>query len=117
MDSQGRLFVADRGNSRIQIFDQSGNFIDEWRQFGEPAGVYIDANDTIYVADANSDNPSQESGWSEGVRIGSARDGLVTAFIDDPDENGSQEGVAADVNGVVYTSLTRDETLRRYVRK
>ncbi|HET9949637.1 MAG TPA: 6-bladed beta-propeller, partial [Longimicrobiales bacterium] len=33
MDSQGRLFVADRGNNRIQIFDQNGNFIDEWYQF------------------------------------------------------------------------------------
>ena len=29
-DSQGRLFVADRGNNRIQIFDQNGKFIDQW---------------------------------------------------------------------------------------
>ena len=116
MDSQGRLFVADRENGRIQIFDQDGTFLDEWDQYGEPSGVFIDANDTIYVADANSDDPNRESKWSEGVRIGSAKDGVVTAFIEDPDENGSQEGVAVDMNGIVYTSLTRDEALRKYVR-
>lgn len=84
---------------------------------GEPVGIYIDADDTIYVTDSDSNDPSRQTEWSEGVRIGSARDGIVTAYIEDPDENGSQEGVAADVNGIVYTSLTRDEALRRYVRK
>ena len=34
MDSKGRLFVGDRENNRIQIFNQDGEFIDEWRQFG-----------------------------------------------------------------------------------
>ena len=42
IDSQGRLFVADRANSRIQIFDQDGTFLDQWKQFGRPSGVYID---------------------------------------------------------------------------
>src|SRR5437879_10287462 len=31
-DSKGRLFVADRSNNRIQIFDQNGNFMDKWKQ-------------------------------------------------------------------------------------
>ena len=38
-DSRGRLFVADRGNSRIQIFDQEGTFLEQWKQFGRPSGV------------------------------------------------------------------------------
>jgi streptogramin lyase len=42
MDSQGRLFVGDRGNNRIQIFDQQGTFLDEWKQFGRPSGIYIE---------------------------------------------------------------------------
>ena len=36
MDSAGRLFVGDRSNNRIQILDQDGNFIAEWKQFGRP---------------------------------------------------------------------------------
>ena len=46
MDSAGRLFVADRGNSPIQIFDQEGKSLAEWRQFGRPSGVFIDKRTT-----------------------------------------------------------------------
>ena len=38
MDSSGRLFVGDRSNNRIQIFDQNGTFIEEWKQFSRPSG-------------------------------------------------------------------------------
>jgi glucose/arabinose dehydrogenase len=51
IDAQGRIFVGDRSNNRVQIFDQEGNFLAEWKQFGRPSGVYIDRNDTLYVAD------------------------------------------------------------------
>jgi len=37
IDSQGRIFIADRGNNRIVIMDQEGKYLDEWRQFGLPA--------------------------------------------------------------------------------
>ena len=39
IDSMERLFVADRGNARIQIFDQNGRYLTEWKQFGRPSGV------------------------------------------------------------------------------
>ncbi len=54
MDSRGRLFVGDRENNRIQVFDQQGVFLEEWRQFGRPSGITITADDTIYVADSES---------------------------------------------------------------
>jgi DNA-binding beta-propeller fold protein YncE len=114
-DSRGRLFVADRGNSRIQIFDQDGKFLDEWKQFGRPSGIYIDKNDMLYAADSESDE-KRNPGWKRGIRIGSAKDGKVEAFILDPDPNGSQEGVAADAKGNVYGSLTGGMALKRYVR-
>ena len=116
MDSTGRLFVGDRGNSRVQIFDQEGNFLDEWSQFARPAGMYIDGNDMLYVTDSSSDAETNP-GWKEGIRIGSTTDGVVTTFIDDPDANGSQEGIVVDVNGVIYGSLTGGMALRRYVKK
>ena len=46
-DSKGRLFVGDRANNRIQIFDQNGNFLEEWKQFSRPSGIFIDKNDVI----------------------------------------------------------------------
>ena len=46
MDSRGRLFVADHGNNRIQIFVQDGNSIAQWRRFGRPSGIFISKDDT-----------------------------------------------------------------------
>ena len=51
--------MGDRGNNRIQIFDQDGNFIDQWTQFSRPSGIYIDRNDIIYVADSESESVSK----------------------------------------------------------
>ena len=72
MDTRGRLFVADRRNNRIQIFDQEGNFIDQWLQFSRPSGIYIDSNDIIYVADSESGSaPGSRGIESAGRRSGS----------------------------------------------
>ena len=51
-DSQGRLFVADRSNNRVQVFDRNMQFVDEWRQFGRPSGIAILRDDTLIVADS-----------------------------------------------------------------
>src|SRR5215831_14951557 len=56
LDSAGRIFVADRVNSRLQIFDPDGNFLAEWKQFGRPSAVFIDRNDVIYVADSQTED-------------------------------------------------------------
>jgi sugar lactone lactonase YvrE len=116
MDSRGRLFVGDRGNNRIQIFDQDGKFLEEWKQFGRPSGLFIDKNDTLYLADHQS-NEKTNPGFRKGITIGSAKDGKVMTFILDPDPEGSQEGVAADAKGNIYGSLTGGMALKKYVKK
>jgi DNA-binding beta-propeller fold protein YncE len=122
MDSQGRLFVGDRGNSRIQIFDQDGNHLATWTQFGRPSGLFIDANDVLYATDSES-NTRRNPGWKRGIYIGSVTDGWVTAFIPDPEPNpdasatSGAEGVAVDALGNVYGAEVGPETLRRYVRR
>ena len=121
MDSTGRLFVGDRGNSRLQIFDQDGNHLETWTQFGRPSGLFIDANDVLYSADSESGaNWSQNFGWRRGIRIGSVRDGFVTAFIPDPApadrEAGTTaaEGVAVDAAGNIYGAEVGPRQLRKY---
>jgi streptogramin lyase len=121
-DSKGRLFVADRGNNRIQIFDQEGKFLEEWKQFSRPSGIYIDKNDVIYVADSES-NSKTNPGGKRGIRVGSAKDGKVTAFIPDPEPDpekvvtSGSEGVAADAQGNVYGAEVGPRALKRYVKK
>ncbi len=120
MDSSGRIFVADRDNNRIQIFDQDGAFIDQWAQFGRPSGIFIAADDTIYVSD-NQSNDERNPGGVRGIRIGSARDGSVHAFIPDPqfDPAAAQEtsahGVAAGVDGSIYGAEVWSQSVRKYV--
>jgi sugar lactone lactonase YvrE len=122
MDSQGRLFVGNRNNNRIDLFTQDGKFIESWPQFSRPSGVYIDANDTIYVADSESESVSKNhDGWKRGLRIGSAKDGSVKYFIPDPidesDTTSTAEGIAADKNGVIYGAEVYGRRLLRYVTK
>jgi sugar lactone lactonase YvrE len=129
MDSQGRLFVGDRNNNRIQIFDQNGTFIEEWKQYSRPSGVYIDRNDTIYVADSESESVSQNhNGWKRGIRVGrvkDGKDGKVIAYIPDPDTRGrpdftgtsAAEGVVADSQGNIYGAEVGPKRLMRYVKK
>ena len=69
MDSRGRLFVADRNNNRIQIFDQDGKFLDSWTQFSRPSGISIDKNDMIYVVDSESGSVAKaHDDWKRGIR-------------------------------------------------
>ncbi len=120
IDSQGRLFVGDRVNNRIQIFDQQGRFLAEWRQFGRPSGIFITPDDTIYVADSESWGPDQP-GWKKGIRIGSAKTGKLTAFIEDmestTDEHSGAEGVGVDSQGNVYGAVVRRQMLEKHVLK
>ena len=120
LDSQGRLFVGDRENNRIQIFDQEGKFLTEWKQFGRPSGIFITKEDTIYVADSESgpETGAGEKPGVKGIRIGSARTGEVTEFIEDleprtPDHSGA-EGVGVDAAGNVYGAVVRRRMLERH---
>jgi hypothetical protein len=81
MDSRGRLFVGDRTNNRIQVFDQDGTLLAWWKQFGRPSGMFIDRNDIMYVADSESreDNKPGDYGYNPGVRRGIASAASRTA--------------------------------------
>jgi DNA-binding beta-propeller fold protein YncE len=116
MDSQGRIFVADRGNSRIQVFDSNGKFVAEWKQFGRPSDVAIDKNDVIYVTDDQS-NEKTNPGFKNGIRIGSAKDGKVTAFIPTANPDiATPEGVGFDDAGNVYGGWTGKAAVRRWTK-
>jgi hypothetical protein len=115
-DSQGRLFVADRSNNRVQIFDRDMKFVDDWRHFGRPSGVTILKDDTLVVSDSESNrsiggppiapegggNAIRNPGWRNGIRIGSAKDGSLRYFIPGTEP----EGLAADEQGNIFGGLT-----------
>jgi hypothetical protein len=58
LDRAGRVYVADRENSRIQIFSPAGDFQAEWTNVARPMQVFIDAQDRVFVV---------EVGWRAGL--------------------------------------------------
>jgi sugar lactone lactonase YvrE len=107
-DSRGRLWVADRGNHRIEIFDQNGTYLESRYMFGRPSGLFI-KGDTLYVIDSES-SPFNHPNWRDGVRVGSINEDRVIGFIppferDDRVYQGTAgEGVAVDADGDVYAA-------------
>jgi DNA-binding beta-propeller fold protein YncE len=115
MDSAGRIFVADRANNRIQIFDQDGKLLDIWKQFGRPSGIYI-RDDIIYVGDSQSDEKTNPP-FQQGIRIGSVKDGKMTAFIPRVDPKISMpEGVAADKDGNVFGGFATGMDFKKFAK-
>jgi len=58
VDSKGRVFVADRENSRLQLFNSAGAFLTEWTDVARPCDVFMDDQDNVFVA---------ELGWHAGT--------------------------------------------------
>ena len=106
------------------------------------SGIFI-KDDIIYGADSESGSVNPPHGaWKRGIRIGSAKDGKVTAFIPDPSGDGvtyamvdgkpvlkkadgsngpggtlAAEGVAVDKDGIIYGAEVGPHKLQRYVKK
>ena len=51
VSADGRVYVADRENNRVQVFTADGQFLDQWTDFKCPMGIHIDAQQTVYVSD------------------------------------------------------------------
>ncbi len=108
-DSQGRLWVADRGNHRLEIFDQDGNYLESRYMFSRVSGIFITDDDMLYAIDSES-SPTNHVGWRNGVRIGHIDHDHVTGFIppfereDRVYQGTAGEGVAVDADGNVYAA-------------
>jgi DNA-binding beta-propeller fold protein YncE len=119
--SRGWVYVADRKNSRVEVFDQDGTFIVAWTQFGQPSSVFVGKDDTIYVG-ASFPDPSAKKGELRGIMIGNAINGSLKAFIPDPADldkviaGTSASGIAADSMGSVFAADVGAHNLRKYVK-
>ena len=126
LDSRGRLFVADRVNHRIQVFDQDGKLLGTFFQFGRVSGIFIDRKDMLYAIDSES-TPERHPNWKTGVRIGSAKQDKVLSFIPphqaETIAGAAGEGVAVDPDGNVYgaegpnSRKAAEGGLTKYLRK
>jgi len=103
IDGKGRVWVADRGNKRLQIFDQDGKFLDQMTQFGTPVSLVVQG-DMLYVAAPAPENR---------VTIGTA-EGTVLETIDGLD---APHGIAVDAQGAIYVAQSGGKAIVKFEKK
>jgi DNA-binding beta-propeller fold protein YncE len=128
--SKGHVYVADRLNNRIQVFDQEGTFVAAWKQFGQPNSVHVDKEDNIYVGSVYLDARRPGSAMKPGsgpndraIVVGHAITGELKYLIPDPgdlskmlDSGSSASGIGVDDQGSIYAADVGFNNLRKYVR-
>ena len=134
IDSADRLYVVDRNNARIQVFDRSGKSLDQWRNLVTPWGIWITPQDEIFVCGAS---PML---WAEAANLSSPpKDQILLRFdpsgrvrqiwtfpaaaeveaeekaIVRPGELAWVHAVAVDSKGNVFMGDIRGERLQKFV--
>ena len=110
VDSEGLVYVADRQNRRVQIFNSDGDYIKEWAYKGLPCGLYIDADGQMYMVSgfAGEILKLDENGKAIGAN-GQPGKGLG--------EFGEAHYMTMTPNGDIYGADTVQPELHKYVQK
>ncbi|MCU1325055.1 MAG: hypothetical protein JWN34_425 [Bryobacterales bacterium] len=104
VDRKGNIYVADRANNRIQIFDSSGKFQRQWTNFGTPWGLFI-KDDLIYAVDGTEKNC---------LLIADLKDGKVIEKIEGLN---NATAVTVDSRGAIYVGEVNGTNVKKFVRK
>ena len=122
-DSKGLLYIGDRNNNRVQVFDQDGKFKESSVPV-QPAEWHLHRQERHPLRcrfRVRCRSRATTMDWKRGIRIGSVKDGKVTAFIPDPDEKATgtsaAEGVVVDSMGNVYGAEVGPRAVKKYVKK
>ncbi len=105
-DPDGKLYVADRSNKRIQIFSPDGDFLGMWTGMGGPNDITRGKDGNFYIAEQEDD------GKPAYVCVRDA-DGTVLVRL----ESRHVHGVGVDSRGDIYAGLTQDRSVDKFVRQ
>ena len=105
------MFVCDRENDRIQIFDADGNYLDEWTDVTGPGDTYFDGKGLVYVV---------EQGGGNGVSIWTEAGDLITRWRGNADACEAAHGCCVDSGGNIYVAEIgqpgHGQRVRKFVR-
>lgn len=109
-DSQGRLYVADRDNWRIQIFDGDGKFLGKWTDIGDPWGLdYFAKENAIYMSDGANDRVIKLS--LDGKVLGTLGSHGRT-----PGKFFFPHSIAVDSTGAIYVAEIRNWRVQKFIK-
>ncbi len=106
MDARGRLYVANRGNKRVEIYDQDGKFLGQITNAATPYGLAIASDGMLYVADGTAS--------SEGLTVLNPRSGKILAHF--LGITGAHM-IAVDRKGAIYVAEVRGRAVEKFIRK
>ena len=110
IDSKGIVYIADRANSRMQVFDAEGKFIAKWTDIGQPWGVYYVAKENaIYMCDGLYNRISKLS--LEGKVLG-----VMSSFGKSPGKLDFAHEIAVDSEGSIYVAEIKNLRVQKWVR-
>lgn len=105
IDSQNQFYVADRGNARIQIFDEDGEYLSEIKNesIGRPWAIRFDDQENLFVVDGGDQNQF----FSDRARILKldSNGNILASFGSYGEESGQfiwPHTIAIGINGELY---------------
>jgi peptidylamidoglycolate lyase len=118
LDSLGRVYVCDRTNSRVQVFDGQGVFLDQWHgpQIGRPYGITVDAQDQVFLVDGGE--PSlRVADRGKAVQLNARGQVLATfgSYGSAPGQFQMAHDVAVGADGAVYVAEGAGKRLQKFV--
>jgi len=115
LDSEGNLYVVDRENQRIQVFDLAGNAVRQWGdlgnnmgQFFSPFGIAIDNTDNVYVTDTGNHRVLKFN------KMGTHIDEIGGGFGSELRQFYSPEGVLVDSRGYIYVADSANHRIQKF---
>ena len=120
LDSKGRVYVCDRSNSRIQMFDAKGKFIDQWKgaHIGRPYGIGISKDDHVYLIDGGEPSlkPSERGKAVELDTSGKVLD-TFGGVGKEPGQFQLGHDIAVGPDGAVYVAEGSGARVQKFVRR
>jgi len=128
VDSKGKLYVADRNNGRVQVFDRSGKFLGQWKDM-VPWGLWISKTDEMWACGSS---PMPKKGRWRGLppkdqilmkydTSGKVSEALSVAMMAagkwKPGQVSWLHAVALDSKGNIYLGGIKDRRAQKYIKR
>jgi DNA-binding beta-propeller fold protein YncE len=109
LDAGGRVYVADRANNRVQVFDQEGKFLNKWSDLGQPWGLaYSRKENTIYMCDGLNNRVLKLN--TDGQILGQ-----LGSFGKAPGRLDFAHHLAVDSKGAIYVAEVKNWRVQKWV--
>jgi streptogramin lyase len=111
-DAKGLLYIADRNNARIQVLDADGNYIRESKHPGTPCGLFMGADQHIWLAHGHTGQVMKLdlNGNVVGLMEGAGQGKTVGKY-------GEAHYIAVSPRGEIFVADTLNWRVQKYVKK